>query len=185
MGLFCVRRYVFYTSLYGNLPVLAGTSFVLSCIAVCFAWHASCLRMGGRRQRGCLRRKQRVHHEAHSSFAGFGPGPGCWKCCAAGYPGGFNRGPDTGFRGVGCGYGQPGWRHGGYGYGHRNGMAGAPGPSPAHRAVMTLLLVGIMAGYENDKSNCLMISFNFCNERKGGRKHWRKWWTIPPVERRR
>jgi len=52
---------------------------------------------------------------------------GAGSVFAAGYPGGFNRGPDTGFMGVGCGYGQPGWHHGGYGYGHRNGWNGTYG----------------------------------------------------------
>jgi hypothetical protein len=53
------------------------------------------------------------------------------------------------------------------------------------RAGMTLLLAWIMAYRENDKSNCLTIIFNFCNEWKGGKRHWREWRPIPSVKLRR
>jgi len=47
---------------------------------------------------------------------------------------------------------------------------------------MTLLLAWIMAYRKNDKSNCLMIIFNFCKERKGGKGQWREWRPIPSVK---
>jgi len=50
------------------------------------------------------------------------------------------------------------------------------------RTGMTLLLALIMAYRKNDKSNCLMIIFNFCNEREGGKSHWREWRSIPSVK---